>query len=768
MKLPRAPAAGLRLASPSAWQRCAFEACALVDDGVELMWQPWPAGTAPAAAPEAAAVTTGLAFDRLGRALRATAAGLETLPLAEQAPALSIAAAPPWTPLPHTPLAGCGAGAPADAPAPAAPAALATAAPDLLWVAEPAAARVWRYDLWARRYVGFHTLPGTPVALCSAGDDAVLALLRKADDSGGLVLLRACNPPQTLPWPAALREPAALARAADGRLWVLLQAGTPQARIVALGALPALTEGLALAVPGARAIAIGAALRDTPPSAQLSAPAERLFVAAEPGAPWAVFTPDGAADRPVIAPGWDGGAMGTAPDGRVGYVAHLQGQPELRFAAPTRLARALQGQVLSFRFDSEQPGAAWGRVWLEACLAPNTQLRLRCLVTDDDSPAFDETPRTPPDNLPTAPADDGHSPPLPEHDLWLALREQASRACIPSPSRGQRAGRAGWRPARAGHQWLQSWVGTEGNGELGGSPQAGDERGRGRYLWVAVELRGDGLRSPVLRALEVEQPGHAWLQQLPALFSREAQAASFLRRYLANPADLLGDLGVDADARHRLLAPGHAPAEMLGWLAALLGLALQPAWSERARRQLIAEAGAMAPRHGTPEVLRRIVEILAGVPVLLLEDFRLRHPGVVGGTASPAATSALGGGLRLGAALLPAPADGATAPEPVETGAWRFTLMLQGEVDAPLQAMLVDAVQRFKPAHTAFRLCALESGLRVGRGLHLDVAALVGPDSGLPLPVLGGTRLGRDAVLGRSAGEPGAGAGASASGAHPC
>jgi hypothetical protein len=43
-------------------------------------------------------------------------------------------------------------------------------------------------------------------------------------------------------------------------------------------------------------------------------------------------------------------------------------------------------------------------------------------------------------------------------------------------------------------------VGTEGNGELGGSPQAGDERGRGRYLWVAVELRGDGLRSPVLHS----------------------------------------------------------------------------------------------------------------------------------------------------------------------------------------------------------------------------------------------------------------------------
>ncbi|KPF49987.1 hypothetical protein IP80_05360 [beta proteobacterium AAP65] len=747
MKLPRAPAAGLRLATPRAWQRCAFEACALVDDGVELMWQPWPAGTAAAPAPDAALVTTGLAYDRLGRALRATATGLETLPLAEQAPALTIAVPPRWTPLPHTPLAGCGAGAPADAPAPVAPGALATAAPDLLWVAEPAAARVWRYDLWARRYLGFHTLPGAPVALCSAGDDAVLALQRAPDGSGGLALLRACNPPQILPWPATLREPAALVRAADGRLWALLAEGTPQARVVALGSLPALAEGLSFAAPGARALALGAALRDTPASAQNGQPAERLFAATTPGAPWPVFTLDGAADRPVIAPAWDGGAIATAPDGRVGYVAQVQGEPELRFAAPTRLARATQGRVLTFRFDSEQPGAAWGRVWLEACVAPNTQLRLRCLVTDDDSPAFSEAPRTPPANFAVAPADDGHHPPLPELDVLQALREQPSRPCIASPASGLRPGRAGWRPARTGHQWLQSWVGHS------GAAFDGNQRSQGRYLWLEVELLGDGLRSPVLRAVEVEQPGHAWLQQLPALFSREAQAANFLRRYLAGPADLLGDLGLDAATRHHLLAPGHAPAEMLAWLAALLGLALQPAWSERARRELIAEAGAMAPRHGTPEVLRRIVEILAGVPVLLLEDFRLRHPGVVGGTASSAATSALGGGLRLGAALLPpAEATGAVV-DTVETGAWRFTLLLQGEVDSALQAMLVAAVERFKPAHTAFRLCALESGLRVGRGLHLDVAALVGPDSGLPLPVLGGTRLGRDAVLGRSAGE---------------
>ena len=730
MKLPRAPEAGLRLAVAPAWRRCAFDRCALVDDGVELMWQPW-AATAPGAEALPAARTTGLAFDRLGRALRSVLGnGLETLPLAQQVKALSLAPPPGWTALPSTPLEGCGAGAPVDAAQPAQPGALPTSAPDLLWVAEPGAGRVWRYDLWARRYLNAWALPGSPVALCAAGDDAVLALLRHADGRGGLVLLRACTPPRALPWPEGVREPAALALSAAGELWVLVNAATPQAELVALGAPQEAAEGRRVAVPDARAIAIGAALRDTPHGA---APAQRLFVAQAPGTPWRLFTLEGAEDRPAIAPGFDGGAIASTSDGRVAYVGTAQGAAELRFVAPTRLARQRTGRVLSFRFDSEQAGAAWGRVWLEACIAPNTKLALRCLVSDDDLPALDETPRTAPANQPGLTLD-GFSPPLPDTLLLEALHEQPARACIATVAAGQRAGRAGWRPARGGHQWLESWVGGEGGAT------------RGRFLWVEVELQGDGLRTPVLRALEVEQPGHAWLSQLPALFSREAQAADFLRRYLAGPAHLLRDLGVDADTRHQLLAPDSAPADMLGWLAALLGLALQPAWSERARRELIAEAGAMAPRHGTPEVLRRIVEILAGAPVLLIEDFRLRAPGVIGGAGDGTSAGAvLGGGIRLGSALL-----GEDAPEPVERGAWRFTLLLQAEVDDTLLLMLRDAVQRFKPAHTDFSLCALESGLRVGRGLHLDLAALVGPDSGLPLPILGGTRLGRDAVLGRS------------------
>jgi phage tail-like protein len=725
MKLPRAPQAGLQLRSRQAWQRCAFEDCALIDDGVELMWMPWPAA-APIAEPLPATITLGLCFDRLGRASRSVAGGgLESLPLAEQAQGLSLQPPPRWTPLPATPHEGCGPGEAVDGPTQ--PGALAAAAPDLLWVAD--ADKVWRYDIWGRRYRGAVAQPATVVALQTLGDDAVLALGRAVDGTGGLQLLRACSPPRALPWPAGLRDPGGLALDGRGQAWVLLRAGTATAEIVALGAPAQPQPGLRIAVPGARAIAIGDALRDSPGAR--TAVAQRLFVARAPGQRWRLFSLDGAEDRENTAPGYDGGAIAAAPDGRVAYVAIAQGLPELRYAAPTRLARAQRGRVLSFRLDAEQPRARWGRLMLEACLAPNTHIVVRCLASDDDAPALDEAARTPPANQPGLQSE-AHSPPLPDVLDVEALHALPARACVAALPSGQRGGLAGWRAARDGHLWLESWCGVE-----------------GRFLWVEIELQGDGQRSPVLRAVEIEQPGHDWLQQLPALFSREAAAADFLRRYLAAPANLLADLGLEAEQRHRLLSAEHSPPAMLDWLAGLIGLALRPAWSERARRQLLVEAPAMAARHGTPEVLRRLVEILAGAPVLLIEAFRLRAPGVIGGHGD-GGTAVLGAGIRLGAALL-----GEDQPETVEDEAWRFTLLIQAPADEELLAMLRDAVERFKPAHTAFTLCALDSGLRVGRGLHLDLAALIGPDSGLPVPVLGSTRLGRDALLGRSSGEAG-------------
>ena len=67
------------------------------------------------------------------------------------------------------------------------------------------------------------------------------------------------------------------------------------------------------------------------------------------------------------------------------------------------------------RHGLAEPTPAGNKVLLSACAAGDDGafLCLRCLVSDDDLPALDETPRTAPANQPGLTLD-GFSPPLPD------------------------------------------------------------------------------------------------------------------------------------------------------------------------------------------------------------------------------------------------------------------------------------------------------------------------------------------------------------------
>jgi hypothetical protein len=54
-----------------------------------------------------------------------------------------------------------------------------------------------------------------------------------------------------------------------------------------------------------------------------------------------------------------------------------------------------------------------------------------------------------------------------------------------------------------------------------------------------------------------------------------------------------------------------------------------------------------------------------------------------------------------------------------------------------------------RPAHTAFDICTVGAGMRVGRGLHLGLSSVIGKTGAFTTLQVGATRLGRDAVVGR-------------------
>ena len=188
----------------------------------------------------------------------------------------------------------------------------------------------------------------------------------------------------------------------------------------------------------------------------------------------------------------------------------------------------------------------------------------------------------------------------------------------------------------------------------------------GRYLWLRLDLAGDGFGTPQLCAALVEYPRISLRRYLPAVFGAEPVSADFTDRFTAIFEASLRSIEARLDAQAGLFEPLSAPAEGLGgrtdflaWLASWIGLVLERDWPEARRRHYLSEAAALYPQRGTPQGLRRQLLLLLGLdraasccpaerpqarclpaplncgpgparlpaapPVLLLEHFKLRR-----------------------------------------------------------------------------------------------------------------------------------------------
>jgi phage tail-like protein len=317
---------------------------------------------------------------------------------------------------------------------------------------------------------------------------------------------------------------------------------------------------------------------------------------------------------PLLAPHYDGRGIALAPDCRIAYWT-AQG---LRHAAPARAQYRQRGQVFAFALDSEHDQTPWGRLVVEACIPVGTGIRFRAFTRDDLEFA------DPIDGKGLG----GETPVLSQH-TWDSFA-RATQALFRDPSQRPLT------PAPAEGFALY-------DAPLIASP--------GRYLWLVFEFTGTRSKSPRLRSARVEYPGHDLLKKLPRTLWREAAARDFLYRYLMPPAALLDEWQAVAGDRHRLLDSRIAPESALSWLASFLGLVLDACWAPAVQRQMIAEAATLFRTRGTLSSLQRMVEILTGAEVVIIEHFRLRGGGVVGNPHVNASQAVLGVGYRVGGAI---------------------------------------------------------------------------------------------------------------------
>jgi phage tail-like protein len=707
------------IGSDDQWRRASYFGTALVDGVAQLAWVDDGPGPEPGPPPPPGA---GLAFDgqcrlyhsvpgegRVERLIWMLADPLSSSGQTAQAVDLFEAPAP-------TPLGDFM--APAEPPL-SEPRGLAVDDDDHLFISETAGRCLLVFDLWSQRLLRRVGLPGRPLDLAACGG-WIYAVL---DSPPGLLRLTARTEPHPLALPAGLDHPSRLTVSPGGQLFVLAEAGTAQSRVY-----PIAHPASARDVPFATDLAFQ--YGDPVATRTCATGNDVLVVARFPGMDFLRFClgPDGWAAMPPLNGGaYDGRGIVLAPNGRIGFWT-ARG---FRTAVASRLHYLSEGNVVGFRLDSGDFHTVWGRLFLDACIPDETDVRAY-FATADEPPEGATWLLQPPANDPgqVVPRPD-LSPPLPP----LAL--VPLHVTAPYSFHRRETGRE------------LPWVRFASDDPFA-TYEAPINAGPGRYLWVVLAFSGNTRTTPQVRSLRAEYPSHDYLRRLPKTLSRDDQAASFLLRYLAIFDGALGELQARADARHVLIDPRSSPVELLPWLASFLGLALDERWSESVRRTLIAEAAWLFRFRGTVPGLTRFLEICTGATVILLERFRLRGMGgtLLGESPASSSTSVVGTGFRAGGAVGQADATDA-ADDGFATHAHRFMVFIAASLTTDQLAMVRDLLDAHRPAHTRYDLCTVAEGSRLGQGLHVGLTSMIGGSGRLGPLQVGGSLVGRDAVVGR-------------------
>jgi phage tail-like protein len=316
---------------------------------------------------------------------------------------------------------------------------------------------------------------------------------------------------------------------------------------------------------------------------------------------------------------------------------------------------------------------------------------------------------------------------------------------------------------------------------------------RGRYLWVRLELNGNGLATPDVAAVRAYASRFSYRNQyLPELyretrFGEEAEAlvavdqpttaSDFLERFLDNFEGVLTPLEDRIASSYLLTDPRTTPDEALEWLGSWVGVSFDQAYPQDRRRHWLQSAPALYRTRGTLQGLSMALDIatggaVTGGEIVVLEDYRLRRtfatilgadladeedPLLAGLTVS--GNSFVGDSLFLGQeerreflALfsdeldLTAREDRAVANF-LDRLAYRATVLVHQEVEPQDLGLITRIVALEAPAHVAVRVVTASEPFLVG------LASLVGVDTylGPPRPTLpvrvGRSRLGRRDVL---------------------
>lgn len=351
--------------------------------------------------------------------------------------------------------------------------------------------------------------------------------------------------------------------------------------------------------------------------------------------------------------GWTGGPFANGrPGQRLSYPRQgSAGEEPARLARVSGAARARYGLVANFMqgaapgtgalpalglLDTRESGTVWHRLYAEAAIPTGCAMIVWLAAGESLAPAFGAGP-------------------MEQREGWYPhlIGERAALPAQVAAALPDGTPRAAWveDPTEVPHG--QSVLcaqreSTPRKGRVGLFTVLVQRAGlcvralQGARLWVVVELFGDGRATPELAALRAYAGRVSYRDRyLPALyhersFGQDAEApgratgADFLDRYLNLFEGLFTDIEGRIAASALMTDAMACPPEALDWLAAWLGLALEPGLAPERARWMLANAAELANRHGTLAGLQLALDIATGGAVargriVVVEDFRLRR-----------------------------------------------------------------------------------------------------------------------------------------------
>jgi phage tail-like protein len=146
----------------------------------------------------------------------------------------------------------------------------------------------------------------------------------------------------------------------------------------------------------------------------------------------------------------------------------------------------------------------------------------------------------------------------------------------------------------------------------------------GRYLWLRLELSGDGQAGPVVQSVQTYFQRLSYLRYLPAVYQEDETSRDFLERFLSLFETLFYNLEVQIGHVARSFDPQATPAAFLPWLAQWLAAAVDADWPLEKQRQFLRQAATLYKARGTRRGFEDLIALYTGEKPIIFECFQLR------------------------------------------------------------------------------------------------------------------------------------------------